>query len=166
MHIINIFNCKDSLFLFHRTDILSAIKKVNFRNPWSKNQVSFTDRGDPKSVVYAVVSLRQTEDGNCFGRVGDWRCLVNENRTCEGNLTMNETIFPTNVSTSTFFGACGVLCLPGQYKVVDKHFASCCWQCKNCTGNKYTDKPGSSSCTACDDEQWPNANHTTCIKVK
>ena len=123
------------------------------------NKVSFTPKGNPRNVKYSIVSFQKDEQ--CFVNIGHWGCVVNVNETCTGNLTLEESFIPDN-----FQGVCGVLCPAGQYKIVDKWFASCCWQCQNCTANGYSDKPGSSTCLKCKDDEWPTENRTSCVQVK
>ena len=144
------------------SELLKAIKDVNFQNTWTMNEISFTRNGNPRNVKYTVVSFEHKEQ--CFVDIGQWDCLVNVNETCTGNLTLKETL--TSGVTDNFLGVCGVLCRAGQYKIVDKYFASCCWQCKNCTGNTYSKNPGSSACEKCKDDEWPTDNRTACAKVK
>ena len=144
--------------------LLKAIKDVNFENPWTKNNVSFTSNGNPRTVKFSVVSLQQDE--NCFLDVGHWSCSVDVDESCEGNLTMSLKDVDTASTTENFLGVCGIPCPAGQYKIVDKDFASCCWECMNCTGNKYSRKPGSSICKGCKHDEWPTVNRTACAKVK
>lgn len=142
---------------------MQAIKDVDFQNNWTQNHISFTSNGNPRNVKYSVVSFQQKQQ--CFVEIGQWDCLANAvNETCKGNLTLRDTL--TSGITNNFLGVCGALCPAGQYKIVDTHFASCCWQCKNCTGNRYSRKPGSSACERCENDEWPTDDYTACAKVK
>ena len=135
-------------------------------NPWTRNKVSFTKDGNPGNVKYSVVSLQPNRFGNCFRPIGNWECRIRDNNTtCRSNVTSPGKAF-ANVSASEFLGVCGVLCAPGEYKVVNTNFASCCWRCEKCSGNGYTDQPGLASCMECAEDEWPNTNHTACSKVK
>ena len=124
--------------------------------------VSFTSNGNPRNIKYSVVSFQQKDE--CFVAIGNWNCLVNVNETCKGNLTLENEHFSS--LTKNVLGVCGPLCLAGQYKILDKNFASCCWQCKNCSGNSYSRKSSSSTCEKCGYDEWPTENRTACAKVK
>jgi hypothetical protein len=126
------------------------------------NKVSFTGKGNPRNVKYTIASFQQNEQ--CFVDIGQWDCTVNDNETCTGNLTLKDAL--TSVRTDKFLGVCGAVCLPGQYKIVDKHFGSCCWQCKDCPGNSFSKIPGSLACEKCQYDEWPTSNRTACAKVK
>ena len=145
-------------------NLLKSIMGANFINPWTKNKISFTSNGNPRNVKFSVVSLQQKE--NCFVDIGQWSCSVQDNETCKGNLTSSPSNVHNSRITKNFHGICGTLCPAGQYKIVDKEFASCCWKCKNCTGNGYSRKPGSSVCERCNYDEWPTDNHTACAKVE
>ena len=147
---------------FFKSELLKAIRDVNFQNNWTLNKVSFTRNGNPRNVKYTIVSFQEKE--KCFVDIGEWDCIVNDNETCTGNLIMEDAL--VTVTTGNFLGVCGALCPPGQYKLVDKHFGSCCWQCKNCSKNSYSENPGSLACKNCKTDEWPTSNRTACAKVK
>lgn len=134
---------------------------MNFQNEWTQNHILFTQYGNPRNVKFTIASFRHKHQ--CFVDIGYWYCEVDaDNETCTGSLTLTNEL----EAVDTFLGVCGPPCTPGQHKILDKNYPSCCWKCGNCTHNKYSTKPGSSTCQSCGQDQWPTDNHTACVTVK
>ncbi len=95
--------------------------------------------------------------------IAHWTCNNTNNKTCKGSLLDSIT---TVVNASAFGSNCGPTCTKGWYKSVQEEYPDCCWTCKKCTGNKFSNKTGQYSCFECSDNQWPDSNHTSCTEIE
>lgn len=134
---------------------------MNFTNPLTNNTVSFDSNGNPNAVHYTAVKIEVGENWYKLAPVGHWACQRNKT-ACEGRLVANNT----GLIDSNFFKSnCGLPCAKGEYKSVKEKFPDCCWECLRCSGNTYTNSSSQMSCSECQDDHWPNSNHTSCAKI-
>ena len=148
---------------FYRS-LLDFIKKLNFFNNLTNQTISFDSNGNPRVTRFTVVKLEVGNGTYNDTIIGNWTCREkNETASCEGRLSNSilEVVNPTSFNSS-----CGPTCTPGWYKSVKEDHPDCCWTCKRCTGNKFTNTSGQFSCDQCDDSKWPDSNHTSCAEIE
>ena len=151
------------LYIPYRS-LLDFLKNLSYYNHLTNQNISFDINGNPRTAQYTVVKLSIGAKTYNNTTIGHWTCGKNDTETkCMGpsSFKLNSTVNP-----SAFGSNCGSTCKQGWYKSVKDDHPDCCWTCKRCTGNKYTNTSSQYSCLQCSDDQWPNSNHTKCTDMK
>ena len=130
--------------------LLQYLLGVNFTGP-SGNSVTFDINGDPPGV-YTIKSLQE----GTVVTVGTWVSTRNP------ALSFSKSVEWNNANRN-IKSLCSEPCSHGQYREFIAGLSSCCWNCKNCGENSYSD---GKICSKCVDGYRTNSNKDGCIPIQ
>ena len=142
--------------------LTDEIFKLSFTNEQGK-EISFDSSGDPKDSFYKIENLQWINGSMKYASVGYWKKGYGL-KLQEDKITWPHWVDSSSRDKVTNFpkSRCTDECVPGEYVATEK---DCCWQCKKCFKETYTDKRMSSRCKNCPKEHHANEGHTGCIKT-
>eukprot|EP00117_Sycon_ciliatum_P028969 scpid26801/ scgid23170/ Metabotropic glutamate receptor 7 len=180
---------KDCLKQRASRDLFSALKTINFTT-FDERRFQFDSNGDTVNPIYNIKNIQVPagSDGTEFtftdvGHYGAARAVVKAPSDCpssiitsDGTVTcvtetfyLNESAVTWNSGLSTRpVSMCSEPCPPVGYKRLfggETVCQTCCWSCKPCPANYYSNLSTNSQCSECSrDETSPEAS-ATCSNV-
>ena len=128
--------------------------EVNFPGA-DYNHVNFDKNGERKASDYVIRNLQLSNQNHLqYIDVGYW----SKNGT-KTRFSVKHSLIQWN-SDKKPVSTCFRKCQPGE-RVVGR--SECCWNCQKCDKGKVSWLPGSTTCTACNETQYANAERTRCI---
>lgn len=119
------------------------------------NKVQFDKDGERTASDYVIRNLQLSSENRLqYVEVGYWS-KNNE----QSSFSVNESLIKWN-SNQKPLSTCFRECQPGE-RVVGQ--SECCWNCQKCDKGKVSFKPGSLTCTLCNDTHYANAERTQCV---
>ena len=130
-------------------DLLSVIRSITFSS-MTGEKINFNEKGDVRAR-YDIYYFNESGTGVYENfRIGEWI----------DNLTMYSTIGGTFNPRKSF---CGFPCREHQVKRLIPGKQSCCWECEECTGNKFVFNQ--TYCRKCDPGYWPDSDKRGCVPL-
>lgn len=154
---------QSSFSLYVCRSLLPYLKNLSYFNNLTGQAVSFDDDGNPRSSHYTAAIMEVGNGEHKEVEIGNWSCSQHP-INCTGGL-LQDTV-RSFINATAFRSNCGPTCDRGHYKSVHEEHPDCCWTCRKCAGNKYANTSGQLSCSQCPDDQWPDANHTSCAEIE
>jgi len=140
-------------------NLTETIRNISFVNEQNIS-VSFDEYGDPQNPYYTVESLQFLDGEYKYVTVGHWDGME---KNASSRLTMNidKMKWPYNW-TEQPKSVCHEPCPKGTH-----YFArtGCCWNCKRCNHNMYSNKSMSKECHRCPEGEH-TADNINCVKTK
>ncbi|XP_046848090.1 LOW QUALITY PROTEIN: extracellular calcium-sensing receptor-like [Xenia sp. Carnegie-2017] len=156
-------SCRNRLGNTSLSSLLRNLKNLNETNHLTNQIISFDENRNPPEFRFPFSSsitpslyneAKQTMTSLATGSVLGLRV-----RDLSGNVS-------SFINYHAFDSTCGINCHKGSYKLVKEDYPDCCWTCKKCTGNMYTNSSDQLSCLKCAEDRWPNDNHSSCDPIK
>lgn len=119
------------------SELTNAMHNVSFVNQEGE-LISFDENGDPKYAYYSIDNIQRNENNKTkVVRVGNW--TDTHGLTIDQHMIKWPRWFSSGNETGGKypFSRCNPDCEPGEYIVSKK---GCCWECKKCVENQYTDQ--------------------------
>ncbi|KAG8197939.1 hypothetical protein JTE90_020315 [Oedothorax gibbosus] len=154
----------ESLDHHHRNKLVGIISNISMNSSQGNGMVIRFDESRSVPVNYTIYQYQETSENNfSYVLIGEWN--PNEKLTRRRNYSWK--LVEEKDSRGVPISRCSKECKVGWERVpiADKLRGRCCWECRECTGNKYLPAVNQ-QCTECPKGEISNSDKTGCIAMK